>query len=463
MRLSRLVAVVLLVGAVVCAVLGLRRPDVASGGAGPALATPLWSARRVPQPVVEAVGAQRLQAELDDSVAGEESCVVVNDGTGVVAVHNSGAALIPASTVKLLTGAAVLNELGPDFQFTTNVVAEALPADGMVPRLWLVGAGDPGLSTPSFQSRLAEDPETIDVVTTSLAQLADAVVAAGVRNVPGGIAGDDSRYETLRFLPTWRDSYRTEGHVGPLGALTVDHGFSAFEPDPVPVDDPAIFAATKLTDLLEARGVAVGAPGHETAPAGAVPITGVESPPLAEIVGSFLSASDNLAGELFARELGVRVANQGTTAAGTQVILDELQELGVATDGVTLVDGSGLDRGNRATCPALASALALGARPRLRALWDGLAIAGRKGTLVDEMEGSVLAGRLRGKTGSLAGVTGLAALIDGRSVTFAYLASGDFSESGGFVLREEIAEIIDGFPNAPPADALVPGPATSPP
>lgn len=458
--MSRAVAALLLVVAVVCGFLGLRSDEPASGTAGPALATPLWSPRRVAQPIVDAVGAQRLQSALDAELGDGQSCVIVTDGAGVVAERTPESTLIPASTGKLLTAAAVLNVLGPDFRYETNVVASAPPANGAVDRVWLVGSGDPSLSTPAFQALVAEDPEAKDTVTTSLTELADAIVAAGVTNIPGGIMGDDSRYETLRYLPTWKDTYRTDGQVGPLGALTVDHGFSAFKPKPVPVADPALFAAAQLSEQLRARGVAVGEPGHQAAPQGAAPIASVQSASLGELVGSFLSVSDNLAGELFARELGVRVAEQGTTTAGIQVILDQLRALGVPTDGVTLVDGSGLDRGNRVTCNALIWTLALGARPKLQALWDGLAIAGQRGTLADEFLGSGLAGRLRGKTGSLSGVTGFVALVDaGRDLRFAFIAGGEFSEGEGIAFRNQVAERVGAFPDAPPADVLVPMPA----
>lgn len=457
--MTRAVAAALLVVGLICGFLALQSGDAATGSAGPALATPLWSPRRVPQPLVDAVGAQRLQGALDAELGGGVSCMTATDGAGTIAVHDPDTALIPASTEKLLTAASILNVLGPDFRYETKVVAPAAPANGTVDRLWFVGSGDPSLATPAFQALLADDKESTGAVTTSLTELADAIVAAGVTNVPGGILGDDSRYETLRYLPTWKDSYRTDGQVGPLGALTVDHGFSAFKPKPVPVEDPALFAAGQLTEMLRARGVAVGAPGHQTAPPDAVPVASVQSPPLNELVGSFLSISDNLAGELFTRELGVRVAKQGTTVAGTQAILEQLKALGVPTDGITLVDGSGLDRGNRVSCSALATTLALGAQPKLRALWDGLSIAGQRGTLADEFQGSPLAGVLRGKTGSLSGVTGFAALIDaGRSLRFAFIGNGDFSEGGGIAFRNRVAEIVSGFPDAPPADALVPAP-----
>ena len=42
-----------------------------------------------------------------------------------------------------------------------------------------------------------------------------------------------------------------------------------------------------------------------------------------------------------------QVAKQGTTAAGAEAVVDKVHELGVPVDGVALVDGSGLDRGNR--------------------------------------------------------------------------------------------------------------------
>ncbi|HKA92714.1 MAG TPA: D-alanyl-D-alanine carboxypeptidase, partial [Acidimicrobiia bacterium] len=235
--LRRTIALVLVAAGFGCGYLALR------DDAGPAaaaettrLATPLWSPRRLPQPIVDAVGAQRLQARLDAEIGANQSCIIVDDGAGAVASRDPGAALAPASTEKLLTATAALSTMGADFKYETNAVAPAAPANGTVERLWLVGSGDPGLATPEYQALIASDPETREEVTTPLASLADSIVAAGVRNVPGGVQGDDSRYDRTRYLPTWKDSYRTDGQVGPVGALTVNHGFSAFKPRPVPVD-----------------------------------------------------------------------------------------------------------------------------------------------------------------------------------------------------------------------------------
>ena len=466
--LRRIVAVVLIVAAAGCGYLALRDDDAPAATTDASrLATPLWSPRRVPQPLVDAVGAQNLQGRIDSEL-GDQSCVVVSDGAGPVASHNPTLAVAPASTEKLLTGFAVLSTLGPDFKYETKAVAPSAPQNGTVDRLWLVGAGDPMLSTPEYPAMVESDPRRNNEeqvigpsrATTSLAALADSIVAAGVRTIPGGIQGDDSRYDAARYVPTWDDSNRTTPEIGPIGALTVNHGIRSIQPRLTPVDDPAVFAASDLSDLLKARGVSVGAPGHATAPGDANTIAAVQSAPLHDVVAAALESSDNLAAEMFTRELGVRAASQGTTAAGVKVITDKVRELGVPVEGLALVDGSGLDHANRVTCTTLLAVLGRGARPEFRALWDGLAVAGQSGTLADQFLGSPLDGKLRGKTGSLTGVSGLAAIIDtGRTVWFAFLASGNFDrDAGAKGIRRRAAEMIATFPDAPPADQLVPAP-----
>jgi serine-type D-Ala-D-Ala carboxypeptidase/endopeptidase (penicillin-binding protein 4) len=467
--IRRIVAVILITVAVGCGYLALRHDDApAATRDTPHLGTPLWSPRRVPQPIVDAVGAQHLQGRVDSEL-GDQSCVVVSDGAGLIASHNPTLAVAPASTQKLLTGFAALSTLGPDFKYETRAAAPAAPDNGVVDRLWLVGSGDPVLSTPEYPAMVEADPRRDreeHVIgpsrsTTSLATLADSIVAAGVRTIPGGIQGDDSRYETVRYVPTWDDSNRTTPEIGPIGALTVNHGMRSIQPALTPVDDPAVFAAAELTDLLKARGVSIGTPGRSTAPGDAKPIASVQSAPLRDIVAAALESSDNLAAEMLTRELGLRVASQATTAAGTKVIMDKVREIGVRVAGLALVDGSGLDHTNRVTCTTLLAVLGRGAQPAFRALWDGLAVAGQSGTLADEFVGSPLAGKLRGKTGSLFGVSGLAAIIDtGRPVWFAFLASGNFNtDAGAKDVRRRAAETIGSFPDAPAAEELVPIPA----
>jgi D-alanyl-D-alanine carboxypeptidase/D-alanyl-D-alanine-endopeptidase (penicillin-binding protein 4) len=299
MRPRALVAGVLAVAAAIALVVAFT-----TGGSGtaaqattpiPALATPLWSVRRVPEPIVDAVGAQHLQAALDTAAPGDGTCFVVSANGHTLATHGADTPLIGASTQKLLVAAAALSTLGPDSTFQTRVVASAPPSDGTVDKLWLVGGGDPVLATGDYVAFLQSQPKTKGDVTTSLESLADAIVAKGVHSIPGGVVGDDSRYDEQRYLPTWKDTYRTDGEIGPMSALTVNDGYSSWSPArKIVVDDPTRNAAAELTDLLKARGVQVGAPGTGTAPGDATDIASIQSSPLRDIVHSMLSSSDNL-------------------------------------------------------------------------------------------------------------------------------------------------------------------------
>ena len=436
--------------------------DTRAASANGALTTPLWSPRRVPEPVADAVGAQHLQASLDGTVGGNDACFVVKAGPHVLASHNPDAPMLGASTQKVLIASTALTALGADSTFTTKVVAGAAPVDGSVDRLWLVGSGDPVLSTADYNTFLQAQGTTRGDVTTSLETLADAVVAAGVHRIPGGVSGDDSRYDDQRYLPSWKPSYRTDGEVGPLGALSVNGGFSAWSVgSKTSVDDPALHAASLLTDLLRSRGVTVGTPAHATAPAGAVEIAHVVSPPLRAIVASMLNSSDNFTAEMLTKELAVHDGTKpGTTAAGVTAIAAHLHALGITVSpAVHLVDGSGLSRDNRITCSLLIDTLGLTDQPAHSALFDGLSVAGQHGTLYDQFVGTALAGALRAKTGGLDGVAGLTGVISAsQTLRFAYLDNGDFPVARGAVFYSPIAATIDKFPDAPSVDALVPAP-----
>ena len=463
MRGRALVAGALLVAAAVALVVAFTTGGSASNAEATTAAgvtTPLWSVRRVPEPVVEAVGAQHLQAALDAAAPGDGSCFVVAAGNHTLATHDADTPLIGASTQKIFVAAAALSALGPDSTFETRVVASGPPADGALDKVWLVGGGDPVLSTADYVSFLQSQGRTKGDVTTSLEALADAVVAKGVHSIPGGVVGDDSRYDHQRYLPTWKDSYRTDGEIGPISALTVNDGYDTWTAaHKEPVDDPTRNAASELTALLRARGVQVGSPDTGTAPANATDIAAVTSPALKAIVGSMLASSDDLTAEMLTKELGVHASKQGTTAAGVAAVTAKLKELGVPLADGALKDGSGLDRGNHVTCANLVAALALAERPGLSTLHDGLAIAAQNGTLFDQFVDTPLAGNLRAKTGTLDGVTGLAGTLDlGRQLRFAFIENGQFGETQGAGIRVNVGNIIGRYPDSPPVDALVPAP-----
>ena len=461
----RVAATLLMLGALL---LARSATAPAAGPAAPRRAlpapspTPFLSVRRVPGLLVEGAGEQRLQADLTALLAplGSGSCAVVSDYGGVIAAHQADASLAPASTEKLLTAAAALSELGADHTLVTRAAATT-PVEGgaLEGDLYLVGGGDPILSTPGYAEYLHSQPRTRTDPVTPLSGLVDSILAAGITRIDGAVLGDDSRHDTTRYLPDWKPSYRSEGQIGPLGALEVNDGFTSWG-GRIGAADPAVLAATQLVTLLEERGVPVaGGAGRATTPADARDIASIASPPLSEIVAGMLTSSDNLTAEILAREVGYAASNVGSSEAGTDAIVAELASLGVPTTGVDLADGSGLAPSDRVTCNALLGALQLGDRESFAALRDGLADAGESGTLALRFVGDPLQGRLHAKTGQIDGVVGLAGVIDGDlHLRFAFIANGDFSMAEGWVFQEKIADLVAAFPDAPPEQDLVPPP-----
>ncbi len=423
------------------------RPEPAPA-AGPARArVPLWSPTRIPAALAEAEGAVALETSLDGLLAGVSACVVVREGDRDIVVRRPEVPFTPASTQKILTAAAALSVLGPDFRYETRVVAERPPADGVVGSLWLVGSGDPHLATPEYAAFLAESPRNLGHQVTPLAALADQLVNAGVRTVTGGIHGDDSRYDRTRVVPTWKPNYVADNEVGPLGALVVDSGFPVFRWPETRAADPAAHAASELAGLLAARGVAVSAVGDAAvAPEGAVPVATIRSAPFSEVVASMVRESDNTAAELIAREVGQRTGAGGSTPAGVAAVVAELQRLGLPTAGVRLGDGSGLEATNTVTCGILETAVRT-----VKGLRATLAVAGRSGTLARRLVDTTLEGKLEAKTGTLKGVAGLTGFVDGRRrLSFALLTAGTFSDAEGRVLQDRVVAVLADYPGPQP-------------
>jgi len=363
--------------------------------------------------------------------------------------------LVPASNLKLLTATAVLSRIPESERLHTEVRAARPPVNGVVNGdLWLVGAGDPLLATADFSAQAGYQHQPRP--RTPLEDLADRLVAAGVRQVQGRILGDETRYDTQRVVPTWSPSYLTDGEVGPMSALTVNDNASQWAPHDVPASAPAANATTVLTHLLQARGVQVGGAGEGAAPPTATAVVAaVDSAPIADLVGVVLTQSDNLGAELLTKELGRRFAGAGTTAAGLGVTRSVLQDQHLPTEGVSMVDGSGLDRSDRATCQVLLRAVERGGPSGTMA--RGLPVAGSTGTLFHRYVGSPLAGRLRAKTGTLNGAaafTGWFAAGQDRQLAFSYLVNGIGSEAEGHALEDKVAAALATYPEAPPAASL---------
>lgn len=340
----------------------------------------------------------------------------------------------PASTTKLLTGAAALASLGPDHTFRTRVV-EGAPGEVV-----LVGGGDPYLS---------QAPTTDDVAPANLRALARATAAklraAGTPRVTLGF--DDSWFSGPTTHPDWPADYMTDGDVAPITALWVDQGMEA-DGDGAETDPSATAADAFAAELRKAGIKVAGSPRRTTAPAAAQELAGADSAPVGQIVEEVLRISDNEGAEVLAHQVAIAEGRSGSFADGSTATLAVLRELGVPTDRDVLRDGSGLSRSNRLTTATLLGVLALGtdpAHPELRMLTAGLPVAGFTGSLaLRYTEGEEAGrGRVRAKTGTLSGVHGLAGVVttpDGTQMLFVFLAN-KVAEPNTLHARERLDEL----------------------
>jgi D-alanyl-D-alanine carboxypeptidase/D-alanyl-D-alanine-endopeptidase (penicillin-binding protein 4) len=296
-----------------------------------------------------------------------------------VFAQNPALPLVPASNEKLAVTFTVLTRLGPDFRIQTHAEADGTQ-DGTVVhgRLFLVGAGDPTLSTGS------------------LATLAQQVRAAGIRRVTGGVFGDESAFDTQRTAPGWKPSFFLD-ESPPLSALVVDRSQYRGRTNRW----PALAAAILFRNALRAAGVQVpDRIGVAVAPVTAQDVAYVESAPLWQLVRDMDQQSDNFTAEMLLKLVSLIDVDHGSTAAGARLVTRTLRDAGVPMAGVRIVDGSGLSSFDRITVGALVA--------ELKTMYDdvtlrsivtrALPVSGRSGTLKDRMRD--IRGRVRAKTGT---------------------------------------------------------------
>jgi serine-type D-Ala-D-Ala carboxypeptidase/endopeptidase (penicillin-binding protein 4) len=356
-------------------------------------------------PVAHAAGLKATQRALARQMrhAGRFSgALVVDLNTGkTVYSLRAGYRRLPASVEKLYTSSTALLRLGPDATLTTSVLGDVgLDSRGtLAGNLYLRGGGDPTLSD------------------ASIAAIASALRAQGLRRITGGVIGDASIFDAFRGPPS--TGLATSIDVGPLAGLDIDHGFDGrhFQ------TDPPGFAAHALGQALKHRGVRIGLrSGAAVTPTDAVPLLDWASPSVADMIRLMNQPSDNYMAETLIKTLGARLGGVGSTAAGAAIVRATVGRLGVRP---TVVDGSGLSRLDRTSPRQVVTLLRKMAQLRSGQLFaESLAVAGESGTLELRMRRTAASGRCEGKTGTLHDVSNLAGYCtttSGERLAFAFL------------------------------------------
>ena len=148
--------------------------------------------------------------------------VELSDGR-VLYTRNAERLFVPASNMKLFTTALALSKLGADYRLATQIGAEVpIDAEGtLAGDLELIGGGDPSLSGREYPYR-NHAPAGAIYSFHAMEELADQLVARGLKRIEGHLVGDDTRYVFEPQPGPWSSDSASREYGAPVSALVLD-------------------------------------------------------------------------------------------------------------------------------------------------------------------------------------------------------------------------------------------------
>jgi D-alanyl-D-alanine carboxypeptidase/D-alanyl-D-alanine-endopeptidase (penicillin-binding protein 4) len=343
-----------------------------------------------------------------------------------------------ASVMKLLTAAAALQVLGPNYRVVTKVYAN-LDVPGQIV---VVGAGDPTLSRVrvGVQSVYQDAPKIADLAVQ---------INAWSRATPiTSIVLDSSYFAGPSWDPAVADSERSLGYQSLVTALQVDGDR----------DNPTQETSPRSKDPVNRVGVALkkaigplainAVLTEGTAGSNLLKIAEVKSQPISKWITHMLNVSDNTEAEFLARLVSKQLGFDGSLSSIDLAIKSGLSSAGLATDGLNLKDGSGENEENQVSATFINALLkkVLNRDGNFDVIYQGLPVAGESGSLASRFNGANIdaAGHIFAKTGWTRHEYSLAGIIkakDGTDLTFSIATIGELKDT----TKQAIDNLATGF------------------
>ncbi len=508
----------LILTAAICVLAATSGRAQTNQGQGQACCATSHDGKREERSPKRAAAAARFNARADTllgatpSSKGDWGLLLVDAQTGETLFEkNADGYFVPASNMKLFTTALALAKLGPDYKFHTTLETRGTisPEGKLSGDLMLVGRGDPNLSNRKFPYELKEEfdgpPEK------ALAELADALVTRGVKEISGDVIGDDSYFPRERYPNGWEIDDMVWEYGAAISAIVVDDntvalrltpGEKAGDPvqasvvpltpdfalqndvttsaadvksdltltrDPganlvvvrgtlpakasprklvLAVEEPAQHAASLLAGMLTERGVKLDGKirAVHVAETDVTPRTVLAehvSVPLGDSVKLVNKISQNLHTEVLLRTAARQNGLWNTPEEMLKTPQAFYASVGITPDDVIQTDGSGLSRHDLVTPRAIVTLLKYAqSQTWFAPYYASLPVAGIDGSLQDRMKGTVAAGRIHAKTGSVEHVrtlSGFAETPSGRRLIFSFLSNNQGGKS------HEAADALNGL------------------
>jgi D-alanyl-D-alanine carboxypeptidase/D-alanyl-D-alanine-endopeptidase (penicillin-binding protein 4) len=188
-----------------------------SAGVAAAVACAPQKAAAAPRAAADLAAAVRAAVNASGLPASSVAISVRDVATSaIVADFEGGDPMVPASNMKVLTTAAALHVLGPDWKFRTRMVRDG-------DRLAVVGDGDPSLGDPEFLARLqhvsADGTRRAGLSTEQLVDTwVNAARRAGIDRV-SEVVVDDRVFDRQFVHPSWPADQLSNSYCAEVAGL----------------------------------------------------------------------------------------------------------------------------------------------------------------------------------------------------------------------------------------------------
>jgi serine-type D-Ala-D-Ala carboxypeptidase/endopeptidase (penicillin-binding protein 4) len=409
--------------------------------------------------------------EFQDAIWGIK--IVSLDRNEVWYERNSRKLILPASNMKIVTAAAALMRLGPDFRYETRIETDGPIVNGrLMGNLFVVGSGDPTIS-----SRM-QNGNALAVFR----EWAEELRAQGIRRIDGSIIGVDTYFDDQRIGDGWPAGALNSPYAAEVSALQFNDNVIAVHVRPgrrgrlasvhlnphnrylrlqnrvvtrsghsnrfvayrledtntivlrgrigtrdrtdvryITVHEPAGYFAAVLKETLEKKGIRARdskrasreeAYSIKNNPNHYRVLFTHTSPPLSVIITEMMKSSHNLFADSLAKTISAVDGEEGSFDGAQKAIRATLAPLGINPSELVMEDGSGLSSYDFVTPNLLAQILfGLYQEPLFQNFYDSFPIAGVDGTLKNRMIGTPAEGNVHAKTGYISAVRSLSGYV----------------------------------------------------
>lgn len=304
--------------------------------------------------------------------------ILVDPVTGETIFENGADSLrMPASLLKIISAAALLDYLTPDFRFTTEILTGAEPNT-----LIIAGSLDPWMERNNTLATKMGRVSLPKIVKTALKKL-DSDNGAPIK--------------TLRI------------EYSKMHSVDLDFIKAQFVARNIKVSTLKVTSAEAYLYSKDS-------------------IAKFESPPLQQIMDWMLIWSDNTLGNRMAMYASMKAGFGYSESGIEETFVKTLKNLEIDSTGLNAVDGSGLSRLNRVSTKMLAQLLLKTYdNEKYRTIYGGLPVGGVNGTMRNRFVTSApkAIGLVRTKTGFLTGVVSMAGYVQGGDHEYIFVAIAD--------------------------------------